>query len=108
MNGILLGILIDLLAGTVVCARYLRQGIPADAEPSLKGIEYQLDSLQAEHNLATTTHLADLSGERLERFASRKEASWPMLRHGATRTSPLARNAIFPPWVLAGVGRADL
>jgi hypothetical protein len=69
MNGILLGILIGLLAGTAVCARYLRQEIAANVGPRLKRIEYQLDSLQAELNLATTTHLADLSRERLERPA---------------------------------------
>jgi hypothetical protein len=61
MNGILLGILIGLLTGTAVCARYLRQEIAANIGPRLRRIELQLDSLQAELNLANTTRLADLS-----------------------------------------------
>jgi len=66
MNGILLGILIGLLAGTAICARYLRQEIAANIGPRLRRIEYQLDVLQAELNLATTTHIADLSRRRME------------------------------------------
>ncbi len=66
MNGILLGTLIGLLVGTAVCARYLRQEIAANIGPRLKRIELQLDSLQAEVTLATTTHLADLTRRRNE------------------------------------------
>jgi uncharacterized membrane-anchored protein YhcB (DUF1043 family) len=66
MNGILLGILIGLLVGTAVCARYLRQEIAANIGPRLKRIELQLDSLQAEVTLATTTHIADLSRRHTE------------------------------------------
>jgi len=66
MNGILLGILIGLLVGTAVCARYLRQEIAANIGPRLRRIEYQLDVLQAELNLATTTHIADLTKRRIE------------------------------------------
>jgi hypothetical protein len=66
MNGILLGLLIGLLVGTAVCARYLRQEIAANIGPRLRRIEFQLDSLQAELNLATTTHLADLSRRHQE------------------------------------------
>lgn len=66
MNDILLGTLIGLLVGTTVCARYLRQEIAANIGPRLKRIEIQLETLQAEVSLATTTHIADLSGRRGE------------------------------------------
>ena len=66
MNGIVLGILIGLLGGTAVCVRFLRQEIAANIGPRLRRIEYQLDSMQAELSLATTTHLADLSRRRME------------------------------------------
>jgi hypothetical protein len=66
MNGILLGTLIGLLVGATVCARYLRQEIAANIGPRLKRIEIQLETLQAEVSLATTTHIADLSRRRGE------------------------------------------
>jgi uncharacterized membrane-anchored protein YhcB (DUF1043 family) len=57
---ILLGLLIGLLVGAVACARYLRQEIAANIGPRLRRIELQLDTLQAELNLATEARLADL------------------------------------------------
>jgi len=68
MTGILLGILVGLLTGTAVCARYLRQELAANVAPKLRRIEQQLDTLQAEINLATTGGLTDLSRPR-ERHA---------------------------------------
>jgi hypothetical protein len=58
---ILLGLLIGLLTGAAVCARYLRQEIAANIGPRLRHIEVQLDTLQAELNLATEVRLAALS-----------------------------------------------
>ena len=57
---ILLGLLIGLLIGAVACARYLRQEIAANIGPRLRRIELQLDTLQAEVNLATEARLATL------------------------------------------------
>lgn len=56
----LLGLLVGLLVGAAVCARYLRQEIAANVGPRLRHIELQLDALQAELNLATEARLAAL------------------------------------------------
>ena len=64
VTGILLGSLIGLLAGTAVCVKYLRQELAANLGPRLHRIEQQLDTLQAEMTLATTTGLVDLSRVR--------------------------------------------
>ncbi len=58
---ILLGVLIGLLIGAAVCARYLRQEMAANVGPRLRRIEQQLDILRAEVNLATEARLAALS-----------------------------------------------
>lgn len=58
---ILLAILIGLLSGAAVCARYLRQEIAANIGPRLRRIELQLDTVQAEQlNLAAEVRLATL------------------------------------------------
>lgn len=57
----LLGLLIGLVTGAAVCARYLRQEIAANIAPRLRTIELQLDALRAEINLATEARLAALS-----------------------------------------------
>jgi hypothetical protein len=57
---ILLGLLTGLLIGAVACARYLRQEIAANIGPRLRRIELQLETLQAELNLATEARLAAL------------------------------------------------
>ena len=65
---ILLGLLMGLLIGATVCARYLRQEIAANTGPRLRHIEQQLETLRselntlhAELNLATEMRLAALS-----------------------------------------------
>jgi hypothetical protein len=58
---VLLGLLIGLVTGAAVCARYLRQEIAANIAPRLRTIELQLDALRAEVNLATEVRLASLS-----------------------------------------------
>lgn len=57
---ILLGILIGLVAGAAISARYLRQEIAANIGPRLRDIELHLDTLRAEVNLATEVRLASL------------------------------------------------
>jgi hypothetical protein len=57
---VLLGLLTGLLVGAVACARYLRQEIAANIGPRLRPIELQLETLQAELNLATEARLAAL------------------------------------------------
>jgi uncharacterized membrane-anchored protein YhcB (DUF1043 family) len=58
---ILLGLLMGLVIGAAVCARYLRQEIAANIAPRLRRIELQLDALRAEVSLATEARLASLS-----------------------------------------------
>lgn len=58
---ILLGVLIGLLIGATVCARYIRQEITASIGPRLRHMELQLDTLRAELNLATEARLAALN-----------------------------------------------
>jgi len=57
----LLGVLIGLLIGAVVCARYLRQEVTVNIAPRLRRIEQQVETLRAELNLATEMRLAALS-----------------------------------------------
>jgi uncharacterized protein YneF (UPF0154 family) len=59
---IVLGLLIGLLIGAAVCARYLRQEVAANIGPRLRHIELQLETMQAELNLATEARLAALRG----------------------------------------------
>ena len=61
MLGIFLGVLLGLLVGMFLCARYLRQEITANIGPRLARIERQLEVLQAEVNLDTTTRIAMLN-----------------------------------------------
>ena len=58
---ILLGVLIGLLLGAAVCARFLRQEMMANISPRLRRIELQLDTLRAELNLAIEARLAALN-----------------------------------------------
>jgi hypothetical protein len=60
-TAVLLGTLIGLLAGAAVCIKYLRQEIAANVGPRLQRIERQLETLQAEINLLTTTGLTELT-----------------------------------------------
>lgn len=62
----LLGVQGGVLAGALLCVRYLRREIAADIGPRLKGMQVQLDNLEAALNLALVSHYAEL-GERLPR-----------------------------------------
>jgi hypothetical protein len=58
----LLGTLIGVLAGCLVCVRYLRREIAADIGPRLQRMQLQLDNLEMAINLALVTRYADLTG----------------------------------------------
>lgn len=66
---ILLGVLIGLLIGAAVCARFLRQEMTGNIGPRLRRIEMQLDTLRAELDLATEARLAALR-KRIDREQS--------------------------------------
>jgi uncharacterized membrane-anchored protein YhcB (DUF1043 family) len=57
----LVGALLGLIMGGALCVRYLRREITADIGPRLKQMQLQLDSIQAELNLAIATRFAELS-----------------------------------------------
>jgi hypothetical protein len=57
----IVGALIGILAGGMLCVRYLRSEISADIGPQLRRIRLQLDSLEAAVNLALMTRYADCS-----------------------------------------------
>lgn len=51
----LVGMLLGALIGGALCVRYLRQEVAANIGPKIGHIQLQLDSIQAELNLAITT-----------------------------------------------------
>jgi len=57
----LVGALLGMLAGAVLCIRYLRREIAADIGPKLRQIRLQLDSLEAAVNLTLMTRYAEVS-----------------------------------------------
>ena len=57
---ILLGLLLGLVLGAGVCAKYLRQEIAANIGPRLRSMEQQLDAIRAEVSLATDARLTAL------------------------------------------------
>jgi hypothetical protein len=63
---IVLGVLIGLLIGAGVCARFLREEVTANIGPRLRRIEMQLETLRAELDLATEARLAALR-KRIDR-----------------------------------------
>ena len=63
---LLLGVLMGLVAGAALSARYLRQEMAANIGPRLRRIELQLDTLRAELNLAAEARLEAL-GRRIDR-----------------------------------------
>jgi hypothetical protein len=57
LNLLLLGVLM----GGVLCIRYLRREIADDIGPKLRRMQFQLDSIGAELDLAIATRHAELS-----------------------------------------------
>ncbi len=62
----LLGVQGGVLAGALLCIRYLRREIAADIGPRLNRMQAQLDNLESALNLALVSHYAEL-GERFPR-----------------------------------------
>jgi hypothetical protein len=62
----LVGALLGVLAGGMLCVRYLRHEIAADIGPALRRMRSQLDNLETAMNLELATRYAEL-GERLPR-----------------------------------------
>jgi uncharacterized membrane-anchored protein YhcB (DUF1043 family) len=57
----LLGLLIGLLFGALLCIRFIRQEVAADIGPRLRAIQAQLDAIEAEMGLAIGTRYAEAS-----------------------------------------------
>jgi hypothetical protein len=57
----LVGVLLGVLAGAMLCVRYLRQEIAADIGPRLRRIEQQLATLETEAYFARTSQLTELT-----------------------------------------------
>jgi hypothetical protein len=55
------GVLLGVLFGGTLCATYLRQEITAGISPKLKRVELQLETVEAQLNLAIMTRYAELS-----------------------------------------------
>jgi hypothetical protein len=57
----LLGLLLGLLFGALLCIRFIRQEVAGDIGPRLRTIQSHLDSLEAEVGLAIGTRYAEAS-----------------------------------------------
>jgi len=55
----LVGALLGMLTGAIVCMRYFRQEMTANVAPKLKLIQLHLDNLESEVNLALATRTVD-------------------------------------------------
>jgi hypothetical protein len=57
----LLGLLLGLLFGALLCIRFIRQEVAGDIGPRLRKIQSQLDALEADVGLAIGTRYAEAS-----------------------------------------------
>jgi hypothetical protein len=57
----LVGALLGLITGGMLCARYVRREITDDIGPKLKRVQIQLDSIESAVNLAIVTRYTELS-----------------------------------------------
>jgi hypothetical protein len=57
----LLGTLLGVLVGGMMCVRYLRHEVAANIGPSVRRMRAQLDNLETAVNLALVTRYAELS-----------------------------------------------
>ena len=57
----LVGALLGVLVGGILCVRYLRQEIAANIGPRMRRLQAQLDNLETAVNLALVTRYAELS-----------------------------------------------
>jgi hypothetical protein len=58
-----LGTLLGVLFGGTLCAAYIRQEITARIGPKLRHVELQLETVEAQLNLAVMTRYAELAGQ---------------------------------------------
>jgi hypothetical protein len=57
----LLGTSLGMVLGSMMCVRYLRRELAADIGPRLKGVQLQLDNIEAALGLAIATRYAELA-----------------------------------------------
>jgi hypothetical protein len=57
----IVGGLLGVLTGAMLCVRYLRREIADDIGPKLRRVQLQLDSIESALNLAIMTRYAELS-----------------------------------------------
>jgi hypothetical protein len=57
----LVGSLLGLLTGALLCIRFIRQEVAGDIGPRLRRIQIQLDALEAEVGLAIGTRYAEVT-----------------------------------------------
>lgn len=55
-----LGALLGVLLGGTLCVSYLRQEIAAGISPKLRRVEFKLDTIESQLNLAIVTRTAEL------------------------------------------------
>jgi hypothetical protein len=58
-----LGALLGVLFGGILCAAYIRQEITARISPKLRRVELQLETVEAQLNLALMTRYAEMAGQ---------------------------------------------
>jgi hypothetical protein len=61
-----LGALLGVLFGGTLCAAYIRQEITARISPKLRHVELQLETVEAQLNLAVMTRYAELAGQPVD------------------------------------------
>ncbi len=59
----LVGSLLGLFVGVLMCNRFIRREVAGDIGPRLKQIQGELDTLQADVRLALATRYAELSAQ---------------------------------------------
>jgi hypothetical protein len=59
----LFGSLLGLVAGVLLCIRFVRQEVAGDIGPRLRRIQLQLDALEAEVGLVIGTRYAEVSAQ---------------------------------------------
>ena len=64
----LVGALLGLIMGGALCVRYLRREIAGDIGPALKRVEFQLDNIETQLNLAIVARYQELSSLPLSDF----------------------------------------
>ena len=61
--GFLVGSLLGLCLGALLCVRYVRQGISEDLNPKLSRMQGQLNTIEAELAYMVSARYAELNGQ---------------------------------------------